>query len=118
MPPTTSYRRGEVVLVPFPFTDLSSAKQRPALVVSPDRWNAAQSDVLLVAVTSQIPSPLPEGAILLSPDDLRSGGLPRASLVRPTKLITIHQGLIRRSLGRVTEPTMQIILGSLRQFLS
>ena len=118
MPSTTTYKRGEVVLVPFPFTDLSSAKQRPALVVSPDRWNAAQSDVLLVAVTSQIPSPLPDGDILLSADDLRSGGLPKASLVRPTKLITIHQGLIRRSLGHVSDTTLQIILGSLRKFLS
>ncbi len=118
MPSTTTYKRGEVVLVPFPFTDLSSAKQRPALVVSPDRWNAAQSDALLVAITSQIPSLLPPDDVLLSADDLRSGGLPKASLVRPTKLITIHQGLIRRSLGQVSDQTLQAILSKLRSFLS
>ena len=54
MPSTTSFKRGDVVLVPFPFTDLSSIKQRPALVVSPDTWNASQSNVLLVAITSQV----------------------------------------------------------------
>jgi mRNA interferase MazF len=118
MPPTTSYRRGEVVLVPFPFTDLSSAKQRPALVVSPDGWNASQSDVLLVALTSQIPVPLPAGDVLLSPDDLRTGGLPKATLARPTKLITIHQALIRRSLGQVSEPTLKNVLSTLRSFLT
>ena len=67
-PVATSCRRGEVVLVPFPFTDLSSAKQRPALVVSADDWNAAQPDVVLVAITSQTTGPrtlghLPESAI-------------------------------------------------------
>ena len=118
MPPTTSYRRGEIVLVPFPFTDLSSAKQRPALIVSPDGWNASQSDVLLIALTSQIPAPLPPNDILLSIDDLRTGGLPKATLARPTKLITIHQALIRRGLGRISEGTLQSGLSSLRSFLS
>ena len=50
---TTRYRRGDIVLVPFPFTDLSSTQKRPALVVSPDRFNAHAQDVLLVAITSQ-----------------------------------------------------------------
>ena len=58
MPSTTSYRRGDVVLVPFPFTDLSSAKQRPALVVSADAFNVTRDDVLAAAITSQVPSTL------------------------------------------------------------
>jgi hypothetical protein len=62
-PPTTSCRRGDVVLVPFPFTDLSTTKQRPALVVSPDAWNATQPDVMLIAITSQM-------AVAAGPQDL------------------------------------------------
>lgn len=118
MPPTTNYRRGEVVLVPFPFTDLSSTKQRPALVVSPDGWNTSQSDVLLVALTSQISTSLPKEDILLTTEDLHTGGLPKASLVRPTKLITIHQALIRRRLGQISDATLQNVLSGLRSFLS
>jgi mRNA interferase MazF len=46
------------MLAPFPFTDLSSAKQRPALVVSSDVLNATSDDVLVAAISSQIPSKL------------------------------------------------------------
>jgi len=58
MPSTISYKRGDVVLVPFPFTDLSTAKQRPALVVPADWFNEIRRDRVLVAITSQIPATL------------------------------------------------------------
>ena len=54
MPSTTRFRRGDIVLVPFPFTDLSSSKRRPALVVSPDTFNERMQDLLLAAITSQL----------------------------------------------------------------
>ncbi len=54
MPSTTPYKRGDIVLVPFPFTDLSSSKRRPALVVSPDWFNSSNQDLVLVGITSQI----------------------------------------------------------------
>ena len=51
MPSTTRYKRGDVVLVPFPFTDLSSSKRRPALVISPDALNDQMEDVVVAALT-------------------------------------------------------------------
>src|SRR5476651_587335 len=53
MPSTTRYKRGDIVLVSFPFTDLSSSKKRPALVVSPDSFNQTMQDVVLAAITTQ-----------------------------------------------------------------
>jgi len=118
MPFTTTCKRGDIVLVPFPFTDLSASKQRPALVISADDWNASQSDVVLVAVTSQIPETPVVGEVLLNLADLQAGGLPKASLVRTTKIFTMHQGLLRRTLGRLPEATVAGILGDLRKFFS
>ena len=117
-PPTTSCRRGDVVLVPFPFTDLSAIKQRPALVVSPDAWNAAQSDVMLVAITSQMNvTPGPQD-LVLTPADVATAGLPKPSRVRITKLFTMHSGLLKRTLGHLPDPTTDAILVQLRSFFS
>jgi PemK-like, MazF-like toxin of type II toxin-antitoxin system len=56
MPSTISFSQGDVVLVPFPFTDLSATKQRPALVLSPERLNKLRPDLVLAAITSQVPA--------------------------------------------------------------
>jgi mRNA interferase MazF len=92
MPSTTGFKQGDVVLVPFPFTDLSAAKQRPALVVSPDRLNDSRPDLVVAAITSQIPAALAEDEVRLAEADLNACGLPKASIVKLAKIFTIHQG--------------------------
>jgi mRNA interferase MazF len=74
-PSTISYRRGDIVLVSFPFTDLTFAKRRPALVVSPDIFNEINEDLILLAVTSQL-SPFPHSIPVL-PGDCEEGALPQ-----------------------------------------
>ena len=113
MPSTTSFRQGDVVLVPFPFTDLSAIKQRPAVVLSPDRLNKARIDVIVAAITSQIPNVIGEDEISLSDADQRTAGLPKASIIKLGKIFTIHQGLIRKKLGRVPDSTLETILQKL-----
>lgn len=83
MPPTTSFDFGDVVLVPFPFTDQSAAKRRPAVVVSPSVYNLARPDVVLMAVTSQVrPSPA-FGEIPIG--DWKTAGLLGPSVVKPLR---------------------------------
>ena len=53
MPSTTTYELGDVVLVPFPFTDQSPSKQRPAAVVSSVAYHTERRDLVLLAITSQ-----------------------------------------------------------------
>ena len=74
MPSTTVYRQGNIVLVSFPFTDLTSSKRRPALIISPDSFNAAGKDLVLAAITSHI-TDNPK-AIQLSGADFAEGRLP------------------------------------------
>jgi|ERR1700683_3410028 len=95
MPPTTGYRRGDIVLVSFPFTDLGSSKRRPALVVSPDSFNDATADLVLAAIMSQVAEDTP---LTIVDTDCIDGKLPKTSAVKPTKLFTIHATLVLRKL--------------------
>ena len=51
---TTSYKQWDIVLVPFPFTNLKQTKKRPGLVVSPDQYNSEGSDVIIAFMTSKL----------------------------------------------------------------
>ena len=113
MPSTTSFSQGDVVFVPFPFTDLSATKKRPALVLSPERLNKVRTDLVVAAITSQIPDVVGEDEILLPGTDLRTAGLPKASMIKVGKIFTIHQGLIRKKLGHVSDSTLANILEKL-----
>jgi len=94
-PSTISYRRGDIVLVSFPFTDLTFAKRRPALVVSPDIFNELNEDVILLGVTSQLKSS--PYSISVLPGDGEEGGLPKESMVKLTKIFTLSAALVLKS---------------------
>ena len=114
----TGYSQGDLVLVPFPFTDLSSVKRRPAVVVSPTPFHRHQEDVVLVAVTSQIPQALSEFELPLTQKDMAIGTLPRQSVIRLTKLFTVHQRLVVKRVGRLRGEALERALKRLRTFFS
>ena len=81
MPPTTSFEFGDVLLVPFPFTDQSAAKKRPAVVVISAVYARLRPDVILMPITSQVRSPLAFGETLVT--DWQSAGLLVPGVVKP-----------------------------------
>lgn len=97
MPSTTTYRKGDVVLLIFPFSDLSTAKRRPALIVSPNSSNSG-SDVVVAYITSQMSSYSAGRDVILH--GWNSAGLPKPSLVR-MKFATLDKVLIIRKLGEL-----------------
>lgn len=115
MPSTTPYRRGDIVLVSFPFTDLSSSKKRPALVVSPDAFNGLQQDLVLVAITSQLGH---DDTLTIEEHDCVDGRLPKKSLVKPAKIFTIHSTLILTRVCALRPERLDGVLHELRRFFS
>ena len=110
------YRRGDVVLVSFPFTDLTFAKRRPALVVSPDIFNELNQDLILLAVTSQL-SAFPHSIPVL-PADCEEGVLPKESRVRLTKVFTLSSSLVLKRLCRLGDRQLNLVLEGLRSLYS
>jgi mRNA interferase MazF len=111
-------KQGDVVLVAFPFTDLSSAKTRPALVVSSDSFHRGAMDVILVGITSKIEGKRALGDFPLSLEDQRYAGLVKPSLVRLGKMVTLDRRLIRKKLGFIPPSTLSHLISILRQLLS
>ncbi|MGH9347264.1 MAG: type II toxin-antitoxin system PemK/MazF family toxin [Vicinamibacterales bacterium] len=115
MPSTTRYRRGDIVLVSFPFTDLSSSKRCPALVLSPDAFNERGEDLVLVAITSQQPA---DQAVGVEPDDFSDGALPTASYVKVAKIFTMHSTLVLKRICALRHEKLADVLQELRSFFS
>lgn len=115
-PSTTGYRRGDIVLVSFPFTDLTFAKRRPALVVSPDIVNELDEDLILLAVTSRL-SPSPH-SVPVQPGDCEEGALPKESMVKLTKVFTLSSALVLKRLCRLGDKHLNLVLDGLRSLYS
>jgi len=95
------YEFGDVVLVPFPFTDQTGTKQRPAVVVSSARYHAERPDLVIMAVTSQVRAVGASSDVAIV--QWRQAGLLRESVIKPV-ITTIERGLVRRKLGRLEAP--------------
>ena len=107
----TRYRPGDVVLIRFPFTDLSSSKKRPALVVSPPALAARHGDVVVLALTSQ---PQRDSRLRLS--EWASAGLPKPTWFKPV-LGTLSAKLVLRRLGRLNPADEPLARHALRQII-
>jgi mRNA interferase MazF len=98
---------GAIVLIPFPFSDLSQAKFRPALVVA----ESGYGDWIMAQVTSK--SYGDPKAIELRPDDFASGSLLLVSYVRPAKLFTLNVELIRAEVAKLREQTFARVVDAI-----
>ena len=103
--PTFSF--GDVVLVPFPFTDQSGTKKRPAAVVSSHDYNTNRPDIVIMAITSQVRQPLAYGEAMIA--NWQAAGLIKTSVLKPV-FTTIEQGLVIRTMGTLTTTDHQALL--------
>jgi mRNA interferase MazF len=103
--------KGEVVVVPFPFSDLSQAKRRPALVVA----ELTGDDLILCQITSQ--SVKDSYAIVLVDDDFSSGGLKQSSHARPNRLFTAYSHIVLYSVGRLKSDKLDQVIEGIIEIL-
>ena len=92
----TNCEPGDVVLVRFPFTDLTTSKKRPALVISPNDFSRRYGDVVLIALTSQ-----PQRETDHALQDWQSAGLPKPTWLKPL-MATLSATIVERRLGKLS----------------
>lgn len=112
----TTYKFADIVLVPFPFTDQSTTKKRPAVIVSSRRYNNGRPDHIIMAITSRLHQVDKLGEEIMV--DWQGAGLLKPSVFKPI-LTTVENTLILRKLGqlqgedqRILDKIIQDILGS------
>ncbi|MFH0970400.1 MAG: type II toxin-antitoxin system PemK/MazF family toxin [Candidatus Diapherotrites archaeon] len=96
-----SYEQGDIVLMYYPNTDLSTGKKRPALVVSNSAFNSRQDDLITCLITSNIEQdPL---GVIIDFHDLSEGSLPVRSRIKPYRIFTAKKGVIEKKLGVISK---------------
>ena len=99
--------KGDIVITPFPFTDLSGSKRRPALVLSDIRGD----DMILCQITSKPTDDL--FALSIKSEDFVSGSLPKDSFIRPSRIFTAEKMIILRKAGTITPELMNKVIDAI-----
>jgi len=101
------FMKGDVIVAPFPFSDLSASKKRPAMVIA----TLTGDDVLLCQITSKTVSD--SYAIALSKADFASGKLSHDSNIRPNRLFTADSNIILYSAGKLKQSKIDEVIAKI-----
>lgn len=107
----TPFEFGDIILVPFPFTDQTTSKKRPAVVISSSTYNTARPDLIIMAVTSQIKPTTIIGEVIIQ--DWQAAGLLKPSAIKPV-ITTIEKTLVIKAMGRLIEDDQKALQESLQ----
>ena len=97
----------DLVLLPYPFSDLEGTKVRPALIVSNDLFNKKSFDCIMVPLTTVIKDE--PYSIIINQEDLSSGKLLKSSRIRADKIFTVEKNLIVMKIGVINNNTFDKI---------
>ena len=104
--------KGDVVIIPFPFTNLSGSKKRPAFVVA----DLPGDDIIVCQITSK--SKYDSLSLYLKAHDFNSGGLPVESFIRPNKIFTADKNIIISIAGHLCEEKIHETLNAVIKIIS
>jgi mRNA-degrading endonuclease toxin of MazEF toxin-antitoxin module len=110
-------RRGDVVLVNFPYADRAAVQPRPALVLQDDALNARLSNTIVASISTNFRGAATQVLIEVAGDDGRLSGLKQDSAGPCENLITPDQGRVRRVIGSLSATLMRRVDDALRAAL-
>jgi mRNA interferase MazF len=110
-----TYEFGDIALVPFPFTNQNALKKRPSAVISSNNYNTYRADLILIAVTSQVKTPLLFGEMEII--HWQAAGLLKPSVIKPV-ITTAQKDLVIKKLGKLSATDRQTLKNLLALLLT
>jgi mRNA interferase MazF len=114
------FNQGEILLLPFPFDDLSGAKKRPVLVVSSDDFNRVSRTIIVVEITSNIQSGFQELNVLIEDKDVNRYTNTKPlipSIVKPYVIFSVSKGLVLKKIGVLRGEKLKEVFSALEKTL-
>ena len=103
--------KGDIVVVPFPFSDLTYSKRRPALVIS----SLEGDDIILCQITSQAVKD--KYAIQLCDQDFAEGGLKKQSNIRPNRIFTADRHIVLYKVGSLKREKVKEVIDKITELI-
>lgn len=113
--PGTMLKQRTICLVPIPFTDLTSSKRRPVLIISNNNYNHNHEDIVVMAITSSLREKV--FSVIINQADMKTGILKKESSVRIDKIYTLSKKLVIKAFGRLSENKYDEIINRLHELV-
>ena len=104
------FEQRDIVLIPFPYTDLTGAKLRPALIISNGKLNSSEDRICCLVTSNQT-----DDGVLVN--HFEAGNLPFKSWIKPYRLFTIHEKIIKKKLCKITANLHQNIIQEINNYI-
>jgi mRNA interferase MazF len=112
-----TYRQRDIALARFPFSDLSSQKVRPVLVLSNDEYNRRSADVLVCGLTTNL-RPVPYSVIIDVTDVEQPGTLRHRSKIKADTISSLEQSILMHSIARLKLPIFRRVVAEITDLIN
>jgi len=99
------FEQGDILIVPFPFSDLSNVRYRPVLVLSNNSDNLFSEDIITCGITSNLKDT--RHSVLVDNSSLEEGDIPAKSRIKIDKLFTLEKNIVKKKIGRINKETFE-----------
>ena len=110
----TMFDQGEILLIPVPFSNLSSVKKRPVLVLSNNAHNSSSLDIIVIAITFN----LVQKGIEISNNSLTDGFLPKKSIIKVDKVYTLDANIAIKKIGKINNDVLSNVYNEFVKLIS
>ena len=109
------FKQGDILIVPFPFSDLKGLRQRPVLVISHDEYNEDCEDIITCGITSNLKDT--RCSVLFNEDNLLEGKIPLKSRIKVDKLFTLEKSIVKKKIARLDSECMKKVKKEFRELI-